>query len=39
MHKQHIQSLAAKPDYRISAWTDEQHDNSHPKEWDDETKK
>lgn len=33
-HKQHTQSLANAPDYRISAWTEDQHDASHPKEWD-----
>lgn len=39
-HRRHhkIQSLASKPDYRISAWTEDQHDVSHPKEWDEETK-
>lgn len=35
----HIQSLVSKPDYRISAWTDDQHDVSHPKEWDEETQR
>ena len=37
-HKQHTRSLANAPDYRISAWTEDQHDASHPKEWDQETK-
>lgn len=38
-HKmQQRQSLAyAPPNYRVSAWTDEQHDASHPKEWTDQT--